>query len=274
MNSIGEQLRSAREKQGRSLGDIAAATRINRKYLEQLEHGITPDLPTTYVRAFLRAYAQQVGINFSEIVGSPEIPPLENAGSLPSLLADLGRKEIDDVPSAPRKAESKSSKRHQLNQLMVLSVMVVVGLMMLLWWVKRDRKARPVQEVSFAQVTKEYARQRLDSSTGSGLSPISSVSQSPRSDSLMLEAVASDNVWMRVVADGIHARECRLTPSEHLRMKSKNYFSLSIDNARAVSFTLNGRKVGELSKTPKPLWNLTLSWDTYRKLQGNEGTTR
>ncbi|KAB2923460.1 MAG: helix-turn-helix domain-containing protein, partial [Bacteroidetes bacterium] len=61
MNPFSEQLRSGREARGITLADIARTTRINIKYLEALEQGAFDVLPQTYIRAFIRSYAEAIG---------------------------------------------------------------------------------------------------------------------------------------------------------------------------------------------------------------------
>ncbi|MBI4810323.1 MAG: helix-turn-helix domain-containing protein [Ignavibacteriales bacterium] len=68
IKSIGEKLRSARRARNQSLEGIAGITRINKKFLEDIEEGITPDLPSAYIRAFIRDYAIEVGISPSELL--------------------------------------------------------------------------------------------------------------------------------------------------------------------------------------------------------------
>jgi cytoskeletal protein RodZ len=61
---IGASLREARERQGLSLEEVEAATRIRERYLEALEDERFEVLPgNAYVRAFLREYARFLGLD-------------------------------------------------------------------------------------------------------------------------------------------------------------------------------------------------------------------
>jgi transcriptional regulator with XRE-family HTH domain len=68
IRSIGDQLRQARQSKGVTLDDVSASTRIFKKYLEEIENGALPPMPMTYVRAFIRAYAEQVGLPGDELL--------------------------------------------------------------------------------------------------------------------------------------------------------------------------------------------------------------
>jgi cytoskeleton protein RodZ len=66
--TIGSQLRSAREEKGLTLEDIAAQTRIPRRHLESLENSDWERLPApTYTTGFAKSYASAVGLDRSEI---------------------------------------------------------------------------------------------------------------------------------------------------------------------------------------------------------------
>lgn len=62
--AVGEELRSARERQGLSLAEIAARTRVPLRHLEAIETGDYAGLPSnTYATGFVKAYARAVGVD-------------------------------------------------------------------------------------------------------------------------------------------------------------------------------------------------------------------
>src|SRR5262247_577075 len=63
-DSLGTYLRQERERQQVSLQAMAAATKIQLKFLEALEHDAYDQLPASpFVVGFLRAYAQYIAID-------------------------------------------------------------------------------------------------------------------------------------------------------------------------------------------------------------------
>lgn len=83
MADIGEKLRSAREAKGLSIEDIEKATKIQSRYLTAIEQNDFDKLPGDfYVRAFIRQYAQIVGLDGKELLSEyhqdvPESKPDE-----------------------------------------------------------------------------------------------------------------------------------------------------------------------------------------------------
>ena len=72
MKRFGEELKNSRESKGISLQDISKDTRINQKFIEAIEEGNFGVLPQTYIRAFIRAYAKQIGLNPNETIARYE----------------------------------------------------------------------------------------------------------------------------------------------------------------------------------------------------------
>jgi cytoskeleton protein RodZ len=85
---LGKALTEARIARGLTLHDVERDTRISSKYLQALEEGHLEELPApVYARAFMRTYAQYLGLNASALVqrlpgAKPELelPPLPKVG--------------------------------------------------------------------------------------------------------------------------------------------------------------------------------------------------
>lgn len=66
-NSLGEQLRQARQRRGTSLREISDHTRISMQYLEAIETDDYKRLPGgIFNRSFIKAYARHIGFNEQE----------------------------------------------------------------------------------------------------------------------------------------------------------------------------------------------------------------
>jgi len=69
MSDLGNLLRKARENRGYTLDDIQEITKIRKRYLEAIENGDYKVLPGSfYVRAFVKTYAETVGLNAEEVL--------------------------------------------------------------------------------------------------------------------------------------------------------------------------------------------------------------
>lgn len=64
VQAIGDRLREARMRQGMDITEVESATKIRAKYLRAIENDEFAQLPGhTFVRSFLRTYAEHVGLD-------------------------------------------------------------------------------------------------------------------------------------------------------------------------------------------------------------------
>lgn len=81
MSDLGQQLKEARLARGLSLDDVQEMTKIRKRYLEAIEAGDYKVLPGSfYVRAFIKTYAEAVGVDADELLNEhkqhvPEVAP-------------------------------------------------------------------------------------------------------------------------------------------------------------------------------------------------------
>src|ERR1700678_2369840 len=89
---FGEHLKREREMRGVSLDEVAAATKINTRFLEALENGRWGELPGgAFGRGFVRAAARFLGLNEDDMVaefaletgGAQSKPAAEPSGAMP-----------------------------------------------------------------------------------------------------------------------------------------------------------------------------------------------
>src|ERR687892_554109 len=92
VDGVGEFLRRERELRYISLDDVAEHTKISRRYLEAIEEGQYDRLPgETFVRGFIRSYAQSVGLDpedtlliYNQSRVGQEVPTLRAERSSPA----------------------------------------------------------------------------------------------------------------------------------------------------------------------------------------------
>ena len=266
--TIGDMFKQARMQRKITLEDIASSTRINQKFLSEIEEGIMPDIPKTYLRAFLRNFAEQVGLDSAAILKEyfAEIPPPPPPQGEPSPV-QFDVQNFRPKPAAPK--ESQSSSQRQVKVLFVLSVAIIGTLAILVYWLHEQQSGPPTQEISFMDAVKEN-----EATLKSGVTKKDSVASAPeakikfqRPDSLSLEAVASESVWVHIVIDSVLTKEYVLTPNHKLLWKAKHEFVISLRNAAGIVLTLNGARLGAFGKTKTPVTNVPVNWQTWEKLQ-------
>lgn len=102
MAELGTRLKEARLSKGYSLDDLQEITKIQKRYLIGIEEGNYSIMPGSfYVRAFIKQYADAVGLNAEEILETykSELPGTSNNQVSQSLTSSPSRRKISKGPS-------------------------------------------------------------------------------------------------------------------------------------------------------------------------------
>ena len=278
--SLGSHLRQERERQRVSLQDIAAATKIQLKFLEALENDAYDQLPAApFVVGFLRAYAQYCAMDPEAVLTAYR--SLHRAPEPP------------DVLRRPVTVPTPSPQRVHLMRLGVF--LVVFGLLtgLVVHELRRGQPARGTV-ASFPAVLPGMAEETpgattpaalpgprtepaaaalaggqtlppaaargeqgsslttLRTSEAAALLPVSPApapskvgagggAESP--DALVLQATAVADTWLRVEIDGDKRHELLLTSGKSVQWEAQERFRLTVGNVRGTRLALNGQDI-------------------------------
>jgi transcriptional regulator with XRE-family HTH domain len=109
VSELGKRLKEAREEKGLTLDDLEERTKIQKRYLAGIEQGNYRMIPGKfYVRAFIKQYAEAVGLNPEEIfeqyrneipsVHEDQLPEQLSRTRSRRVLNDRGSKWMDMLP--------------------------------------------------------------------------------------------------------------------------------------------------------------------------------
>ena len=131
MSELGKLLRKAREQRGYSLDDVQDITKIRKRYLEAIEEGDYNVLPGTfYARAFVKNYAETVGLDAEEVfrLYQRELP------------APMAEAAAEQPIVKPRRASVRSSDRWSKWGFRVLmwSFLLLIGAVIYTYVVKQQ----------------------------------------------------------------------------------------------------------------------------------------
>ena len=276
-DSLGTYLRQERERQQVSLQAMAAATKIQRKFLEALERDAYDQLPASpFVIGFLRAYAQYIAIDPEMVLSAYR--SLHRAPAPP------------EVACRPVATPAPLPQRRQLIRLggFVAVFGLIAGLAM-----HELRRGQPTRSpvASFPAVLPGQADHPPDASRPVGprpeppgtastallASPAPAIrrepgpslatlgaseaasppapatppgSTSPRPGgvaetlgTLVLQATAVTDTWLRVEIDGDKRHTLLLTSGKSVQWEASERFRLTIGNVRGTRLALNGQEI-------------------------------
>ncbi|WP_270764783.1 helix-turn-helix domain-containing protein [Weissella confusa] len=175
---IGQELQKARLDKGLSLDDIQQTTKIQKRYLAAIENGQFDQLPGVfYERAFVRQYANAVGLDVADFMKNHDI-------TTETVEPDLSgaRVDADNVTRAGmhKVEETAADKTRQMMPKILIGV-AVIAIIAVIWAVV----------ASFAGSAKQQSKN--ESSVSVTTSKVSSVSSSSESKSTTDESKKSSS---------------------------------------------------------------------------------
>lgn len=143
MTELGARLKEARTEKGYTLDDLQEITKIQKRYLVGIEEGNYSSMPGSfYVRAFIKQYAEAVGLNANEILDQyrTEIPSSQVSEVAQSFSQSHNRRSL-------AKASSSSKVMESVPKIIVgLFAVVIVIVVIALVSAKMSETAPPVEE--------------------------------------------------------------------------------------------------------------------------------
>ncbi|UCD34969.1 MAG: helix-turn-helix domain-containing protein [Nitrospiraceae bacterium] len=233
MDRPGNVLREEREKQKRALSDVSKKLKINVQYLNALEEDNYEPIPAeVFTKAYLRSYAEFLGIDGDHIMG------------LYAGCAGNNEQEKAGHPAPP--AEKPPVRKKVLFPLSRKSLLLIAFLGMAFV---------PLALLNMPDGEKSDAPQRRapeNIQSGPVTEPVERPAAEPGAEALSLPEEmnltieALELTWVSVIADQGEPREWLLRAGESLEVSAKDQFSLKIGNAGGTRVIFNNRDIGSL----------------------------
>ncbi len=276
-DKFAEELKAAREKNGLTIQQVAAKSRIDIKFLEAMEIGDFSFLPELYVKAFVKDYAKIVGLdpvimlkkynaarqgeiyseeaeenkniseppvenNEPEPKPAVEQPPIEKSPPIPATTSFDSTSEVEQLTTK----SNSSSKNKVMAILLGVSILILAALAYLIFFNKsaeiivNDKPAK--EEVQNDNPNKqryvEVKPRPLETiKTDSIISNTKNTILS--ADSLLLNIKASDTSWVRIVIDDTLEEEFILFPQSQKNIRAGVNYKIAFGRAKAIELQIN-----------------------------------
>lgn len=126
LSELGLRLKSTREEKKLTLEELQEITKIQKRYLQSIEEGKLDTLPGPfYARAFVKSYAEAVGIDPDELFD-------EYANELPAT-----NKQVSEIPPRVRSRKAQATKKtRQILALLpsFVAVIFIVSILIGVWY--------------------------------------------------------------------------------------------------------------------------------------------
>ena len=156
MTELGQKLKEAREAKGLSIDQLHEITKIQKRHLVAIEEGSYDVLPGAfYARAFIKQYADAVGLNGEELL-------VEHQSTIPQ----SEKREVPQVSTGQKTQETmqKSSSwpiADHMPKILVALLVIAVGVV--IWFVFQALTGKDDEKVPSAQSEKIEVQKAKDS---------------------------------------------------------------------------------------------------------------
>lgn len=255
LQSFGDQLRQQRQQKKISLEYISAATRINVKLLESIEAGNFSHLPQAYIRAFLREYALAIDLPPDAVLQQyTELTQTDDRTKQQS------ESPQSSVPSQePVRQHDGTLSRIRFSQQHIILGALVLGAGLLFVYLSSSgpevHESKVVTEVPFDRVVHE-SEATLTKHEPARPDVFHLKPTAP--DSLTLELVSTDSVWISLLIDKKKSEEYLFPPNWRRSWKAKEEFLITMGNAGGATFWLNGVELGALGRRGSVVRNVPI----------------
>ncbi len=247
LTSFAKELKHQREAKQISLSQISATTRIHAKFLEAIESGKYSVLPEVYMRAFLRQYALTIGLNPEETLRRFDAIRQSQFSPRSFEPAPSPQPALVQQTDAHRSVAAKTNSRSLFQQNLIPIVLIAGALLLVLYLANVGsglKQAQEVTEVPFDHVVRESEAAVIKSQ----VSPPIPATPVPSSDSLRLEIMTADSLWLSMTIDDRISKEYIFPPHRRKIWKAKDRFVITMGNAGSATFRLNRKELGPLGK--------------------------
>jgi cytoskeletal protein RodZ len=257
MNSVGRILRSARERQGRAVAEIADELCLTQQYLRAIEEDDVKSLPGAFFyKNFVKQYAAIVGVKDAEIRSG--IEALTAAAEEPALPGTLPQPPVR--PMDPIVADS--NRRYFASARLGLSVFGLAAVLLACsgfyaWWsrpaeaaVTRPRPVPPAVQSSAKPVSQPAPQNPVPAETATV--QVSAEAQPTAVDGInqvVLNLSATEKTWLSITSEGKHLFSGFLEPSQTKTLTGLDVAQMTVGNAGGIEVRLNGKPIGPIGKS-------------------------
>ncbi|TKJ41010.1 hypothetical protein CEE37_04925 [candidate division LCP-89 bacterium B3_LCP] len=262
---FGQELVNARNYKGLSLEQIAEITKIAQRYLLAMEEGQWDALPKPYMEAFLKSYAECVGMNVPKVMKKYRemvIKELVISGE-----AEKPPEGEEETVSYDRGSNEPNFMLNNLKSIILAAAgIVLIIIFFVLFKSCGDTSTTANNGTTSSQeeaTVIEPEQNTLD--LHESLPSENDTQDQPRSDEeqqalpqritteVNFRAIALERCWLRAVIDQDRVRDVFLYPDETITLKAEQLLHVVIGNAGGLKIVLSGDSLGTLGPKGEPV---------------------
>lgn len=266
--TIGKKLHDARVAKGYTLDDLQKNTKIQKRYLIAIEDNNFDDLPGEfYVRAFVKQYADSVGLDGTELLSQYEekLPDTEDPEYV-----DRVNDDNPETRSAQRKVDQRNEKLRRY--IPIASVSVIVLIILVAIWVAAAKSTRDTSKTQIETSKVSVSGNKNNKAKSSSSTKSKAKAKTPKKKAItfkkvtasgsdvtyrvsgvkgktalrIMTASAATSAWTAVSADGTTLWQAALTGGKSHTVaipSGTSTVTVNAGNAAQTSIYVGGKKL-------------------------------
>ena len=209
MDEIGDILKQARLDKGYSLNDVQQITKIQKRYLAAIEEGDFDVLPGDfYTRAFIRQYADVVGVDSDELLN-------QHKTEVPNPQTEIDKKPAASTNKPLNKKNDPGDNLLRSNLPKILVIILVLAIVIALYyaWVQNSANNESIIQESNEGNVQISSNEQVSQTGDSSESQPAEESESESEESETSQAPDSASVALED-ADGTNATYSLMIPAD------------------------------------------------------------
>lgn len=259
-------LKDTRIAKGLDISEVSRKTGIRESVLFEIESGTMPNLPTVYLRSFVKKYADFLGLSkdsYSHLMSELDSQLTQEqlyhkpiAKDAATSIDPSDQKVLDIIKSGNYK--SLLSDKRLVTSTMYLGAGLVIILIVYFVFFSTDNSNsdNAIDEIAVTDIKSDDDKSEDESlfdyfeSAG---------------DSIVLEAFALDSAWMSITIDGKTNEEVLMKPGMKKIWKAADHFTITSGNAGGVKLKRNGEELEPLGARGNVVNNVKITKDEITK---------
>ncbi len=249
LNKFAEELKTAREDCNLSLQMLNQKTRIDIKFLQAIEDGDFHIIDQVYIRAFIKAYAKNVGLDEDTTLKkyslSKEGKYVDESPPEPESKDETtdGEKKVVFTSEYVKAPVANSNNSKKIDKRFIILGAVLIAITAIVYFVFLTDKSNTIVKEKSTVTRIEPELEDTEPVRFEIIKPDTTTKQVQilESDSLNLRITAIARTWIRALIDGTDQTEFTLNPDEAKVISAQSKFKLLIGNAGGVALEMNGK---------------------------------
>lgn len=263
MESVGQKLRDARLRQGLTLEQISADTRLSLKNLIAIEADDLSSINSSFFyRSFVRQFASKVKLDYETIADGVRAA----ASTIPEPLIP-GQGKPRPIHVAALKMPRRRSNFRWLRSVVSFCIVLIACSGAYAIW---QNPYGHWQDL-LAQINSQFTARNTNVIAGSSAKPRMSGPATPaltlesKDAGFHLQLAAVERTWLSIVADGRQIFNGELSASETKALEGHESARIRTGNAGGLNITFNGKDIGILGPRGQ-IRTVVFTKDHYRVL--------